>query len=435
MRKWLKEQLEKKEARKRELTSRANAATTVEELRSINTEMETLNAEIADFRAQLDTFPEEIAGGETAPVEGRARVPVAAGAGEGRNDALSQILASYGLRQQEQREEEVNPFMTFEYRKAFMVYARTGVVQEPLKLEKRADATTTSTDAAAMVPTTILNEVIKKMKVYGQVYARVRKLNIPGGVQVPISSLIPIATWISETTPSDRQKLNTSSKVTFAYYGLECRISQTLLTNVTTLDAFEELVTELIYEAMIKALDEAVIKGTGSGQPLGVTVDSRVPTEQIVTLDDTEISAYKPWKAKVFAKMPLAYKPGAVFFMASGTFETHIDGMVDDSGQPIGRTNHGIADGIQERFGGKEVILVEDDIIKPYDTASEDDVIAVFCNLKNYAINSNMQLAMIRYTDHDKNEIVDKAILVADGKLLDPNGVVIIKKGTAGSGT
>ncbi|MDU4696399.1 MAG: phage major capsid protein [Paenibacillus sp.] len=435
MRDWLKKQLAKKEARKQELTTRANAATTLEELRGINTELDTLNTEIADFRSQLDALPEEIAGGATAPVEGRAQIPVAVGAGEGRSNALSQILASYGLRQQEQREEEVNPFMTFEYRKAFMVYARTGVVQEPLKLEKRADAATTSTDAAAMIPTTILNEVIKKMKVYGQVYARVRKLNIPGGVQVPISSLIPVATWISETTTADRQKLNTSSKVTFAYYGLECRISQTLLTNVTTLDAFEELVTELIYEAMIKALDEAVIKGTGNGQPLGVTVDPRVPTEQIVTLDESEISAYKPWKAKVFAKMPLAYKPGAVFFMASGTFETHIDGMVDDAGQPIGRTNYGITDGIQERFGGKEVILVEDDIIKPYDTANEGDVVAVFCNLKNYAINSNLQLAMIRYTDHDKNEIVDKAILIADGKLLDPNGVVIVKKGAAVSGT
>ena len=40
-----------------------------------------------------------------------------------------------------------------------------------------------------------------------------------------------------------------------------------------------------------------------------------------------------------------------------------------------------------------------------------------------------MQLTMVRYTDHDKNEIVDKGILVADGKVLDPNGFVIIKKG------
>jgi hypothetical protein len=36
---------------------------------------------------------------------------------------------------------------------------------------------------------------------------------------------------------------------------------------------------------------------------------------------------------------------------------------------------------------------------------------------------------MYRWLDHDTNQWVDKAILVADGKILDPNGVLIIKKG------
>jgi HK97 family phage major capsid protein len=127
--------------------------------------------------------------------------------------------------------------------------------------------------------------------------------------------------------------------------------------------------------------------------------------------------------------MPLKYKAGASFFMASGTFEGYIDGMVDANGQPIGRINYGIADGPQERFGGKEVILVEDDIIANYDDAAVGDVVAVYCNLKNYGFNSNMQMMMFRYLDHDTNEWIDKAILIADGKLIDPNGVVIVKKG------
>ena len=36
---------------------------------------------------------------------------------------------------------------------------------------------------------------------------------------------------------------------------------------------------------------------------------------------------------------------------------------------------------------------------------------------------------MLRYTDNDLNQIIDKAILVADGKLADANGVLLIKKG------
>lgn len=422
MKDWLKKLLKQKEEKRSALKQKGDQSTDIQEVRSIIGQVEELDKEIMEMRQQLDALPEEpIAGGGTPPIETRGQEQPSTAL------ALAQVLASYGL-QSRSSETDDDPYTSLEYRKSFMEYARTGNVTGSLKLEKRADAATTTTDAAAVIPTTILNEVIKKMKVYGQVFSRVRKINIQGGVQVPISSLIPVATWITESTPSDRQKIDAKSKVSFSYFGLECRISQTLLTNVTTLDMFEELITELIYEAIVKALDEAIIKGSGNGQPLGITNDSRVPAEQIVTLNDNEISKYKPWKSKVFATMPLAYKAGAVFFMASGTFETHIDGMVDTSGQPIGRTNHGITDGIQERFGGKEVILVEDDIIKPYDTAAEGDVVAVYCNLKNYAINTNMQLVMIRYTDHDKNEIVDKAILIADGKLLDANGVVIVKK-------
>ncbi|WP_274363720.1 phage major capsid protein [Paenibacillus thermotolerans] len=429
MKDFLKKLLAQKEERRNQLKTKAGTSNSVEELRGINSELEALNAEIAELRSKIDELPDDpVPGGNTPPSEARGAQPVVGGSAA----QLATVLASFGLQANQRQADPEDPYSTLEYRKAFMAYAKNGVVQEPLKLEKRADATTTTTDAAAVIPTTILNEVIRKMTVNGQVYNRVRKMNIQGGVQVPISSLIPVATWIGQNAVSDRQKLNMSTSVSFSYYGLECRISQTLITNVTTLDLFEQTVTQLIFEAIVKALDAAIIAGTGVGQPLGLTIDTRVPAAQVVTLDETEIVKYKPWKTKVFAKMPLAYKAGASFFMASGTFETYVDGMVDDQGQPIGRVNYGITNGIQERFAGKDVILVEDDLIKPYDTAANGDVVAVYCNLSNYAINSNLQLAMVRYTDHDKNEIVDKAILVADGKLLDPNGVVIVKKATSG---
>lgn len=421
----LKKMLEKKEARKKQLLERSDASNDLTEMRSINADLDTLNEEIAELRSLIDAIPDEVpAGGNTPPLEGRSAVG-AAGSGTA---GLAQVLSSFGL-QQNQRSEDDDKYATVEYRKAFMEYARSGQVSGPLVLEKRADATTTTQDAAAVIPTTILNEVIRKMTSYGQVYSRVRKMNVQGGVQVPISSLIPVATWIGERNVSDRQKLSLKDSVTFTYFGLECRISQTLLSNVTSLEIFEQTIAEVMFEAMIKAIDQAVISGTGVGQPLGILNDTRVPATQIVTINETEILEYQEWKKKIFAKMPLRYKAGAAFFMASSTFETYIDGMVDKNGQPVGRVNLNITNGVQERFGGKEVIQVEDDIIAPFDTAAEDDIVAIYVNLKNYAINTNMQLMLVRYTDHETNEIIDKAILIADGKLLDPNGVIIVKKG------
>jgi len=319
-------------------------------------------------------------------------------------------------------------YSTLEYRQAFMDYVRTGQSSPQLEF-KSLDAVTTTTDAGAVIPSTILQEVIKKVESYGQLFAAVRKLAIKGGVSVPILSLKPTATWIGETTPSDRKKVDLSTNITFNYYGLECKIATSLLADAVTIDQFESIMVDLLGEAMVKALDLAIVSGLGTSSPLGITKDTRVPAAQIVTLSSSDFQDWSAWKKKVFAKMPLSYKAGASFLMASGTWEGYIDGMVDANGQPIGRTNYGITDGIQERFGGKSVIQVEDDVIAPYDDAANGDVVAIYCNLKNYAINSNMSMTVWRYLDHDTNQYIDKAILIADGKLIDPYGVVIIKKG------
>lgn len=422
MKKRLQALLAKKEARKAELGTLSAATENIAELRGINTELEALNLEISEMRSMIEAMPDATPGATPPaanpdePLEARTQTPPV---------GLTQVMASFGFKQEQRTEENADPFGTVEYRTAFMKFAKTGQVTPEL----RVDAMTTAAEISAVIPSTILNEVVKKITVYGQIYNRVRKLNIKGGVSVPILSLKPTATWIGETTPSDKKTVTANTNVSFSYYGLECKVSTSLLADTVSLTGFESTITDLIVEAMIKAIDLAVIGGDGNGKLLGITADTRVPAAQIVTLTPAEFAAWDGWKKKVFAKMPLAYKAGATFLMASGTFEGYIDGMVDANGQPVGRMNYGITEGTQERFGGKEVILVEDDVVAPYDDAANAAVVAVYCDLKNYGFNSNMQMTMFRYLDHDTNEWVDKAILIADGKLIDPNGVVIVKKG------
>ena len=423
MKKKLLAMLQAKEERKAALTKKSNESQDIIEVKGINTQLESLGVEITELRGMIDGIPDETAPPAAQPQPGEQR---SAGSPVGQ----AQILGTYGVgsgtpQPGEQRSEPEDYYGTMEYRKAFMEFSKTGKVLPEL----RADAMTAATDVSAVIPSTILNEVIKKVTVYGQVFSRVRKLSIKGGVTVPILSLKPTATWIGETTPSSKQKIQANTNVSFSYYGLECKVSTSLLADTVTLTGFESVITDLIVEAMVIAIDTAVINGNGTGKCLGITADTRVPAAQIVTVSAADFVDWSGWKKQVFAKMPLAYKAGASFFMASGTFEGYIDGMVDAIGQPIGRMNYGITDGPQERFGGKEVILVEDDIVANYDDAAAGDVVAIYCNLKNYAINSNMQMTMFRYFDHDTNEWVDKAILIMDGKLLDPNGVVIVKKG------
>ena len=47
---------------------------------------------------------------------------------------------------------------------------------------------------------------------------------------------------------------------------------------------------------------------------------------------------------------------------------------------------------------------------------------------KEYAVNENFGFTMRRYFDEETNEWVDKALVVTDGKALNPTGFVLIKK-------
>ena len=384
-----------------------------EERAAIGETLQRLADEIREVEEMLDEI-DEPAGG-------------ASGKGEGGGQRGMNPVAGMQMRNGAPNQQHEDPHDTTEYRTAFMNFVCRGV---PIPAELRTDAVTTTTDASAVIPTTILNEITKEIKSYGNLYEAVRKLNVQGGVQIPILSLKPTASWIGETTDSDDQKIQANTSVSFSYFGLECKIAQTLLASVTTLDMFQQLFVPLATEAMAKALDVAIMNGTGSNQPTGVTVDSRVPTANKVTLTPTEFKSWADWKKKVFGKMAKSYRNGN-FYMAQSTFDGYIDGMVDSTGQPIGRVNYGIDGAENYRFGGKNVVTVGDDIVKPYDTASTGDVVAVFFDPKDYVINSNLEMTVAKWTDHNTNTIKNQLMMICDGKLVDASGVILVKKGAA----
>lgn len=399
-----------KELRKKDLATKLAAATTVEEIRGITLEGTNLDKEIADLRAAQD---------ETDIAARRSAEVLAAAAKGGKV-----ILDSMGTYKIGEERSTISKYDTMEYRTAFMGFMQTGNMAPEFR------DTTGAADVGYVVPPVVLNEIIKKLTVYGSLYNAVRKLNVKGGLTIPLATLKPTATWISDGGATTAQKQPVGS-VTFNYYGLECKIATSLLVDIASISAFEATIVELIFEAMNRAIDVAIVNGTGAtgNQPLGIANDPSIPAAKIITLSPSDFASYDAWAKKVFAKMPAAYKAGASFVMASGTFEGYINGMTDANGQPIGRVNYGITEGPQERFGGRTVLIVEDDVVKNYDDAAVGDIVAIYGNLNNYALNSNMALTMYRYLWQETNQWIDKGILIADGKAIDPFGFVIVKKG------
>ena len=416
MKEKLQKMLEQKNEQRKNLNNALIESDSKEERAALGETLTALEAEIAEVKSLLADVDKPA--DETTPTEENKDTNKG-------DERKMNILDTMETRTAEKK--IADRFDTNEYRSAFMNFCKNGT---PIPAELRANATTTTSDASAVIPTTLMHEIIKGLESYGNLYAAVRHLNVQGGLEIPILSLKPTATWITanvNTAESDDQKLLANTSITFSYFGLECKIAQTLLANVTTIEAFQSLFVPLATEAMAKALDAAIIKGTGSGMPLGVTVDSRVPSKNVVPLAAEEFTSFSAWKKKVFGKMKKSYRNGT-FYMAQGTFDGYIDGMVDSVGQPVGRVNYGIDGAENYRFCGKNVETVEDDIIASYDDAVSGDVVAVFFKASDYGVNSNMEMKTVKWTDNETNEVKMKTILICDGKLIDANGVIIVKK-------
>lgn len=322
-----------------------------------------------------------------------------------------------------------------EYRRAFMDYVTRGkAIPEDMVhhvKEQRANAfTTVGTDAGNVVPTQLQNRIVEEQDSYGDIFAGVTKTSYPGGVEIPTADINPVASWITEAKTSDDQKIAVGDNIVFGYYGLECKIAQSVLASAITLSAFEAKFPEAAAKAMVVAKEAGIISGTGTGQMLGILNDTRVPAANKVTLSDTEITTWKGWHQNVKKAMKKAYRDGE-FIMNQATFDAYIDGMVDTNGQPVGRTNYGINGEEQYRFMGKAVHVVDDDILPDYDTAAAGGAFAIFTRLSDYTINSALPLRTNRWTDYDSNVEKLQMLEWLDGKLVDPFGTLIISKPSA----
>lgn len=330
-----------------------------------------------------------------------------------------------------------DPFDTPEYHRAFFEYVTRGKRTEGIVVPGtrpdyvRADQfTTVASDVPNFVPTTLMNEILEKEEVYGEIYPLLSKTNVQGGVEFNVADFDVEAKWVDENTPSEDQKLTDDDRVTFNYYMLEVKLSQSILSSVTTLSAFQAKFPEVAAKAMVQAKEKAFINGTGTGQMLGVLKDSRVPAENKISLTADDISGWQPWHAKVKSKIKRPYNSG-VFMMAQGTWDTYIDGMVTSDGQPVARCNYGINGEETYRFMGKQVMIVPDDILPDFDTASNGNAFAVFMRLSDYMLNNNMGMRSVRWIDEDNNKVKLKLQEILDGKILRPWGVYILNKSAA----
>lgn len=438
----LEKRLAKLTAKRDSLTQRALASQDAAEVRSINEQLADINDEIADVNDELAEIAADEQRAAQQPLDARASVPATA------QQVNGAIVGAFGQpAPASATQERSNPYESMEYRRAFMAYVQRGVAipaqliadinayRDSLPAELRAGVPISTDETGPAIPFTVMREVINTVrKRYGNLYAKVQKLSIPGGVEFPIGALEASFKWITESTVSPRQKTDALGKIQFSYHTGEIRLAQTFLSRLLTIEAFEAKLIDVIALAYVKAMDSGIVSGTGNGQMTGILNDPRVlATGNVVTMTAAQINNWTAWRKNFFAKLPLGYRAGEFIFPVS-TVDAYLNTMADANNNPIFRqatgleVNDGDAMNPNGRFFGRDIALVEPDIIADFDTANANDVVGIYWQPEEYAINENFGFTMRRYFDDETNEWVDKALVVVDGKVLNPNGIWLIKK-------
>lgn len=302
--------------RKSELTQRAMASQDAAEVRAINEQIQEINEDLEDIREELDAIDAE----ERSVQPPQAGDPIP----EEAQRVNGNVRGSFQLVEER---DEVDPLSSMEYRRAFRDYVINGTA---IPAELRAGDAISTADTGAAIPMTIMNEVINTVrKRYGNLYSKVRKISVQGGVKYPVGALQASFKWITESTVSPRQKLDKLGAVTFGYNTAEIRLSQTFLSRIVTLGAFEAEISRVIAIAYLQAMDYGIVNGSGDGSMLGILNDARVTNT--VTMTAADMGNWTKWRKNFFAQLPLGYRSGEFIFPVS-TVDSYLETMAYSSG-------------------------------------------------------------------------------------------------------
>ena len=328
-----------------------------------------------------------------------------------------------GAKAQEQR--KAPDTEELEYRKAFQQFVTKGTA---IPAELRADAITATTDLTTAIPSVLVNRIVEKLESTGMILPLVTKTSFPAGMSIPTSSVKPVATWVSEGASSDKQKKEVKTAITFTHFKLRCEIAMTQEASVMAISAFEAAFVRQVTEAMTKAQEEAIVNGAYAVDGVTLVGPKGILSETVATGQNEDVAAAAGLTYQTLvnaeSKLPMAYEDGAVWFMTKKTFMGFV-GMVDENGQPIARVNYGIGGKPERTLLGRQVVLNE--YMGNYaSTVTADTVVAFLFRPSDYVLNTNYNMGIQRKQDWDTEDMLTKAVMAVDGKVIDKNSLVTV---------
>jgi len=365
--------------------------------------------ELEEIRKEVEALKDvKVEEEKTEEIDERSLLKGAIEGLEKRNINLSNAKEIEKPKMEERKmEEEKNILETAEYRSAFLKKLQGKKLNEK---EERA-MTTAVSSVGAGIPTSTLNRIEEMLRQASALYNQIDVLNIPGYVSIPVEDTVNNAAWIAEGANSTDAEDKLAS-VNFAAYKLIRTISITAEVSKMTISAFENWIVKKITERMAMAIENAILNGTGNGQPKGIL------KETIKTLQSAEKGkiTYEDL-CNMMANLKAGYKKGSAFVVNTQTLWKDIatirvgDSLVfvpDPTGEFAGR------------IFGKPVI--EDEFIE------EGKILYGLFNKYTMNWNENVNVTSDDSAEFRSGNRVYRGMALVDGKTVNKEAFVLMNK-------
>ena len=438
----LKKKLLRLQAKKNTIAERAKASTDVNEVRAlgeqlddVNAEIDEINDELAAIASERDEKPE----GET--TEARTQIPANATRVNGAINGVT--VGSFNSVQVGENRDGENVLESTEYREAFRnlwtrgvpipaeLMSRARAYVATLPEEQRAGTPINTSNTAAVIPLTIMKEVINKIRTpFGNIYDNVRRVSVAGAVEYPIGEFEADFNWVTEGTVSPEQDIGAVGTVSFGYFEAELRIAQTFLSALLSIDAFETEISNVIARAYRKFMDNAIVNGDGKGKITGLEAG----TTKTITMTAAQLNDWRQWDKRFFAELVPGYEDGKFIFSRS-TVIKYLKTMADANNRPLFYEATGLTVGDGDRvndrgfFFGREILMTVPAIVKDFDTINSGETFGYFFQPDNFVLNENFGFTVDRYYNYERRKWITVATVVVDGKPLNNTGFIKLVKG------
>ena len=201
------------------------------------------------------------------------------------------------------------------------------------------NATQAASSHAALIPTTMMNDIWEEM---GQLHPVIAdsapsRTYVNGKVSIPYADVTGDGAWTAETVATAEGAM-TSGTIDLDGYDLSKGVAVSWKLYTMSLDNFEAFLRRKLAEKVSNALAAAFFTGTGSAnnQPQGVitALEAETSTPQVVTYTAAAGITYANLTAAM-AKILAGYIPGSSVYADSATIWTKLANIFDDNKRPI----------------------------------------------------------------------------------------------------